>query len=93
MLDVTAGRRGDPLADHLDGVRGALGKRGIRAAIFPPPAASPMMCLWPARARRRLAKAAKGHDAVAVIGCESARATVADAVDLPDGAMRLLLVR
>ena len=91
LIDVTAGHRNDFFTKHLDDVKKSLEKRGVRATIFSPPTPFPMMCLWPDRLRGRLAKEAKKHDAFAVIGCESAWATVRDAVDLADDAVVQLM--
>lgn len=39
------------------------------------------MCMWTEGMRRRLLKEARGHDAVIVLGCNSATATVRDAIE------------
>lgn len=80
-MDVTAPAGQDPLSGYIAGVRETLSAKGIRSSVFRAPAISPMMCLWPARLREGLAEEAKKHDAVAVIGCESATATAASAAE------------
>ena len=79
FIGMTAGDGNDPLAAHITAMRETLGAKGIRTSVFRPPATSPMMCLWPARVRESLAKESEKHDALAVIGCESATATAESA--------------
>lgn len=79
-LDLLPGKGRDSFTAHLSGMRDALREKRIRSTVFRSPAASPMLCLWPLRVRARLAREAKGFDAIAVIGCESATATVEEAI-------------
>jgi hypothetical protein len=82
-IDLLRGAKQDCFTEWVGGIRAALGSRGISTAVFRAPAWTPMMCLWPAGVRERLSRESGKFDAVAVIGCESAAATVTGAVDLP----------
>ncbi|MDD5712686.1 MAG: hypothetical protein PHY31_08015 [Smithellaceae bacterium] len=71
----------DYFDEFIDGMCEALEREGIRTGSFKVPSFSGMMCLWSKKLRARLAKEAAGFNAVAVIGCQSAVRTVADAAD------------
>ncbi len=79
-IDLTALSGKNSFTGYIDNIRKSLADKGIRSAVFKPPVSAPMMCLWPDSARKRLTKKAGAHDAIAVIGCESAVATALSAV-------------
>ncbi len=67
---------------YIQQVRSRLESQGTRTEVF----ASRflhhfVMCMWPARRRRALARKAVGHDAVIVLGCEAAAETARQSVD------------
>ena len=59
----------------------SLEERGVRTSVLTIYAPSPMLCLWTSGQRKRLRKRASGFDAVLVMGCESARYTVEQALE------------
>jgi hypothetical protein len=70
-----------PFEEYLAALQSRLGERGVSTKVF----GSRLyhhwfMCLWTARRRKKLAKQAQDHDAVIVLGCDSATQTVRDAV-------------
>ena len=69
-------RRPDYFEAFIAAMRARLEKENIRSAVFKTPFLSAMMCLWPLETRERLRRQLSGFDAVAVIGCSSAAATV-----------------
>ena len=64
--------------DYVRSIREALEQRGIGTDVFTTRAPSPLMCLWTEGQRRRLVARAKDHEAVLVLGCNSATNTVKD---------------
>lgn len=75
--------------DHLREIRQSLGRRGIRTGIFTSYLPCPATCLWTEGQRNRLLKQAKDYEAALVMGCESARCTVADTLRSTDCAVVL----
>ncbi len=61
---------------HVQEFRDELEERGVRSAVYTPYVPSPMMCVWTRGQRTRLRRRAEHHDAVVVMGCESARVSV-----------------
>ncbi len=63
-------------------VRSRLESEGKRTGVFGSTLLHHfVMCMWPARRRRALAKAAAGYEAVIVLGCEAAAETARHCVD------------
>lgn len=58
-----------------------LGERGVRSDVYTMYVPSPMMCVWTRGQRSRLRRRAQHHDAVVVMGCESARVSVERALE------------
>jgi hypothetical protein len=80
LIDAFSGSESDCYAAYIARMRASLSEKGVRTALFRVPVHAPMMCLWPREIRKRLARESVNHDAIAVIGCESAVATVTGAV-------------
>jgi len=64
--------------DHVDKIRTSLEQNGTRTGVFTSYVPCPATCLWTRGQRQRLRKRAAGYDAALVMGCESARYTVAE---------------
>lgn len=82
MQVLRAPFRSAPFEEYLEELQGRLAEEGIRSEVF----GSRMyhhwfMCMWTARRRRELEEKAKGFDAVIVLGCDSARETVLQALE------------
>jgi hypothetical protein len=67
--------RENAFQEYLRGMRNQLAQKGIASAFFKAPVDTPM-CLWPLKNRRKITRLADNHDAIAVVGCDSALATV-----------------
>lgn len=72
---LKSGFKTDALEDHISDIREPLENRGIRTSVFTMRLPLPTMCLWTKGQRNRLLKRAKGHEAVVVLGCNSATYT------------------
>jgi len=70
--------------DYIQEIRDPLEQRGVRTGVFSMYAPLPTMCLWTNGQRRRLVKRAKDYEAVLVLGCDTARYTVEDALENTD---------
>lgn len=64
--------------EYVKSIREPLEQSGIRTDVYTTRAPSPLMCLWTEGQRRRLVERAKDHEAVLVLGCNSATNTVKD---------------
>ena len=73
--------------DHIREMRGNLEQRGVRTGVFTSYLPTTAMCLWTAGQRNRLLKRAKDYQAAVVMGCESARYTVEEALKGTDRAV------
>jgi hypothetical protein len=70
-----------PFEEYLEALQSRLGERGVSTKVFRSRLYHHwFMCMWTARRRKKLAKQALEHDAVIVLGCDSATQTVRDAV-------------
>ena len=69
---------------HLDGIREQLDDEGIRTGTFTSYLPCAAACLWTQGQRKRLRNKARNYDAAIVMGCESARQTVEDALENVD---------
>jgi hypothetical protein len=65
-------------------IRGSLERRGVRTDVFTSYLPCAAMCLWTRRQRDRLLRRATGYEAALVMGCESARHTVAETLENTD---------
>ena len=73
--------RSAPFEEYLEALQSRLGERGVSTKVFRSRLYHHwFMCMWTARRRKKLAKQALDHDAVIVLGCDSATQTVRDAV-------------
>ena len=63
---------------HLSRIREGLERDGIKTGVFTSHLPCAAACLWTSGQRNRLLKRATGYDAALVMGCESARYTVAN---------------
>jgi hypothetical protein len=70
--------------EYLQQICEPLEKRGVRTSVLTIYAPCPMLCLWTTGQRRRLLKRARDFEAVLVMGCESARYTVEQALEDTD---------
>ena len=66
----------DYFGAYLKSICMKLRSAGIRTEIFRVPSVSPLMCIWPRKLRGKFSLTAERYDAIAVIGCGSAVATV-----------------
>jgi hypothetical protein len=66
--------------DCIREIREPLEQRGVQTGVFTIYAPCPAMCLWTKGQRNRLLKRASNYEAVLVMGCESARHTVKQAL-------------
>lgn len=73
--------KSDPFEHYLQTLQVQLGENGVSSRVFKSiPYHQWFMCMWTSAKRRKLQKCAEQNDAVIVLGCESAIATVNDAV-------------
>lgn len=64
--------------DYVKSIRDSLEQHNVRTDVYTTRAPSPMMCLWTEGQRSRLLNRAKDHEAVLVVGCNSAIHVVKD---------------
>lgn len=70
-----------PFEQYIKDLQTRLGEKGVRTKVFRSTIYHQwFLCMWTGRRRNKLQKAAKGHDAVIVLGCDTANETVRDAV-------------
>jgi hypothetical protein len=70
--------------DCLKEIREPLEQRGVRTGVFTAYAPCPATCLWTQGQRNRLRRRARDYEAALVMGCESARVTVEQALENTD---------
>jgi hypothetical protein len=70
--------------DFIQSIREPLEQRGVQTGALTIYAPCPAMCLWTKGQRNRLLKRARDYEAVLVMGCESARYTVEQALKNTD---------
>ena len=74
-----------PFEQYLGELQSHLAKNGIRSKIFRSNLYHQwFMCMWTAAQRTKLKKAAKNHEAIILLGCDSATETVREAVRRSD---------
>lgn len=70
-----------PFTEYIRAMQDRLLKKGIRTEVFESNIYHQwFMCMWTAGRQKKLRKHAKQHDAVIVLGCDSATETVRDSV-------------
>ena len=70
-----------PFEEYLKEMQSRLAKVGVSTKVFKSNIYHQwFMCMWTARRRRKLERAAKDYDAVIVLGCDSATETVREVV-------------
>lgn len=70
----------EPFEDYIRSIRAPLEQRGVRTGVYRSHAPCPTMCLWTQGQRDRFRRRAQGYDAVVVLGCDTARYTVRQAL-------------
>ena len=76
-----SGLKTGALEEHINGIRDALERQGVRTEVFTMRLPLPTMCLWTKGQRDRLLGRAGVHEAVLVLGCDSARFTAQQALE------------
>ena len=75
-----------PFEGYIKDLQSRLSEKGVKTKVFKNPIYHQwFLCMWTNRRRKKLEKQAQGHDAVIVLGCDTANETVRDAVK-PTGA-------
>ena len=70
-----------PFQEYLAAMQSRLEQQGVKSEVFKSaPSHEWFMCMWTSGKRERLRRRAERHDAVIVLGCDSATATVRDAI-------------
>jgi len=70
-----------PFERHIEELQSRLEARGVRTTVFRSDLPHQwFVCMWSAGRRRKLEKQARQHDAVVVLGCDTAIETVREAV-------------
>jgi hypothetical protein len=70
-----------PFERYIKALQVRLAEKGVDTQVFRSRLYHQwFLCMWTAGRRKKLRKAAKQHDAVVVLGCDSATETVRDAV-------------
>lgn len=71
-----------PFEKYISTLQSRLGEKGVKTEVFRSNLYHQwFMCMWTAGRQKKLRKHAKQHDAVIVLGCDSATVTVRDSVD------------
>lgn len=74
-----------PFEQYIQALRSRLAEKGVRSQVFRSRLYHQwFLCMWTAGRRKKLRKAAEKHEAVVVLGCDSATQTVRDAVESID---------
>jgi hypothetical protein len=82
-FSLLGGDKQNAFKQYMQGVRNLLAQKGIASSVFKAPIDTPM-CLWPMKNRRKITEQSNNHDAIAVIGCDSALVTVKSSVPSTD---------
>jgi hypothetical protein len=71
-----------PLERYIEALQSRLADKGVRTEVFKSRIYHQwFMCIWTAGRREKLRQRASAHDAVIVLGCDSATETVREAAD------------
>lgn len=77
--------RSPPFEEYIKALQSRLADKGVRTEIFRNRLYHHwFLCMWTAGRRKKLRKSAKQHDAVVILGCDSATETVRDAIESSD---------
>jgi len=66
--------------DYICSIRQPLEARGVKTGVYRTYAPCPTMCLWTKGQRNRFRRRAQDYETVVVLGCNTARYTVQDAL-------------
>ena len=66
--------------EYIQELRDPLEQRGVRTGVYRSHLPCPTMCLWTGGQRERLRRHAQGYAVVVVLGCDTARYTVRQAL-------------
>jgi hypothetical protein len=70
-----------PFERYIEDLQTRLSEKGVKTEVFKNPIYHQwFLCMWTDRRRRKLERRAKDHDAVIVLGCDTANETVREAV-------------
>ena len=70
-----------PFEQYIRDLQSRLSDKGVKTTVFRSPLYHQwFLCMWTTGRRKKLEKKAKEHDAVIVLGCDTANETVRDAV-------------
>jgi hypothetical protein len=70
-----------PFEQYIRDLQSRLSENGVKTTVFRNPLYHQwFLCMWTTGRRKKLEKKAKEHDAVIVLGCDTANETVRDAV-------------
>ena len=70
-----------PFEQYIKDLQTRLSEAGVKSKVFRSPIYHQwFLCMWTKGRRKKLEKHAKQHDAVIVLGCDTANETVRDAV-------------
>jgi len=71
-----------PFEQHIRALQSRLGEKGVATEVFQSNWIHQwFLCMWTSGQRKKLKEHAKRHDAVIVLGCDSATETVRDMVE------------
>ena len=71
-----------PLERYIETMQSHLAEQGVRTDVFKSRLYHQwFLCMWTGGRREKLQESARGHDAVIVLGCDSATETVRGAVE------------
>lgn len=74
-----------PFERHIEALQSRLMEKGVRTSVFKSNLPHQwFMCMWTSGRREKLQSDARQHDAVIVLGCDSATETVRDSVRSTD---------
>jgi hypothetical protein len=74
-----------PFDQYIKTLQFRMAEKGVKTQVFRSRLYHQwFLCMWTAARRKKLRKSAKQHDAVVVLGCDSATETVRDAVRSTD---------
>jgi len=74
-----------PFEQHIRALQSRLRKKGVSTKVFKSNLPHQwFLCMWTSGRHKKLQKCAKQHEAVIVLGCDSATETVRDAVKSTD---------
>jgi len=74
-----------PFEQHISALQSRLHEEGVNTTVFRSDLPHQwFVCMWTSGRRKRLRKHAKQHDAVIVLGCDTATETVRDSIESTD---------